>query len=97
MHDELHAAFRQMFGVEKVYDFQMRVAQHLLYERKSVILQAPTGSGKTWTALFPFLHAWQTDQVFPRKCLYAILTQRIVNNSWHSHVAASTSCLDKST
>ena len=72
MHDELHAAFRQMFGVEKVYDFQMRVAQHLLYERKSVILQAPTGSGKTWTALFPFLHAWQTDQVFPRKCLYAV-------------------------
>jgi len=26
---------------------------------------------------------------------HTILTQRIVNNSWHSHVAASTSCLDK--
>ncbi len=27
--------------------------------------------------------------------LYHILTQRIVNKSWHLHVAASTSCLDK--
>jgi CRISPR-associated endonuclease/helicase Cas3 len=72
MLDELRTAFCQLFGVEKAYDFQVEVAQRLLFERKSVILQAPTGSGKTWTALFPFLHAWQTNQVFPHKCLYAV-------------------------
>src|SRR6266446_1136718 len=72
MSSDLHAEFCQMFGVQKAYDFQVEVAQHLLFERKSVILQAPTGSGKTWTALFPFLYACQTYQVFPRKCLYAV-------------------------
>jgi CRISPR-associated endonuclease/helicase Cas3 len=70
--DTLRAAFCQMFGVQAVYDFQVEVAHRLLIERKSVILQAPTGSGKTWTALFPFLHAWQTGLPFPRKCLYAV-------------------------
>jgi CRISPR-associated endonuclease/helicase Cas3 len=61
-----------MFGVLNVYDFQVEVAYQLFVERKSVILQAPTGSGKTWTALFPFLHAWQSGLPFPRKCLYAV-------------------------
>lgn len=70
--DELRAAFCQMFGVQDVYDFQVEVAYQLFVERKSVILQAPTGSGKTWTALFPFLHAWQRGLTFPRKCLYAV-------------------------
>jgi CRISPR-associated endonuclease/helicase Cas3 len=68
----LGQAFCQMFDIEKPHDFQIEVAEHLLINRKSVILQAPTGSGKTWTALFPFLHAWQTGLAFPRKCLYAV-------------------------
>ncbi|MDQ2995485.1 MAG: CRISPR-associated helicase Cas3' [Chloroflexota bacterium] len=72
MNDELRVAFSQMFGIEQPHDFQIRVADLLLNQRRSVILQAPTGSGKTWTALFPFLHAWQTGFVFPRKCLYAV-------------------------
>src|SRR5436305_2175857 len=72
MSGDLDAAFCQMFGVSKVYDFQVKVAQHLLHKHESVILQAPTGSGKTWTALFPFLYALQTNQVFPHKCLYAV-------------------------
>ena len=70
--DELGAAFCHMFGVQEVYDFQVEVAYQLFTERKSVILQAPTGSGKTWTALFPFLHAWQSGIPLPRKCLYAV-------------------------
>src|SRR5690349_20905485 len=72
MTEELPTAFSRMFGIERPHDFQIKVANLLLNERKSVILQAPTGSGKTWTALFPFLYAWQTGLAFPRKCLYAV-------------------------
>ncbi len=70
-HNDLRQAFREMFGFEP-YDFQIEVAYQLLGERKNVILQAPTGSGKTWTALFPFLFAWLIGSGFPRKCLYAV-------------------------
>src|SRR5436853_278382 len=72
MQDDLRVAFQQMFGIEHPHDFQIKVADLLLNQRRSVILQAPTGSGKTWTGLFPFLHAWQTGLAFPRKCLYAV-------------------------
>jgi CRISPR-associated endonuclease/helicase Cas3 len=67
----LRAAFSGIFGGNQPFDFQIEVARHLLNGR-SVILQAPTGSGKTWTALFPFLHAWRAEIPFPRKCLYAV-------------------------
>lgn len=72
MQADLRGAFQQMFGIEQPHDFQIEVADLLLNQRKSVILQAPTGSGKTWTALFPFLHAWRNGLPFPRKCLYAV-------------------------
>src|SRR2546423_12712895 len=72
MSESLSTPFEQMFDIKKAYDFQIEVAHYLLHERKSVILQAPTGSGKTGTALFPFLYAWQHKLAFPRKCLYAV-------------------------
>src|SRR5260370_31089040 len=85
--DDLRLAFCQIFGVQHVYDFQVEVAYQLLIERKSVILQAPTGSGKTWTALFPFLYAWLADLAFPRKCLYAVplrvLTEQFKDTAQH--------------
>ncbi len=53
---------------ERVFD--------LLAEGRSVILQAPTGSGKTRAALYPFLAAqdYQSPyhESFPRKCIYSV-------------------------
>ncbi|MBN1148574.1 MAG: CRISPR-associated helicase Cas3' [Anaerolineales bacterium] len=57
----------------KPYDYQMRVAKNLL-AGKSVVLQAPTGAGKTFAALLPYLHAFreETDENFPSKCIYIV-------------------------
>ncbi|MBI5292805.1 MAG: CRISPR-associated helicase Cas3' [Chloroflexi bacterium] len=57
----------------KPYPYQERVGQ-LLLSGKSVVLQAPTGAGKTMAALLPFFHAWraETDERFPSKCIYAV-------------------------
>lgn len=53
------------------YPFQRQVAQFLL-SGKNVILQAPTGAGKTHAALLPFLNALEKGHDFPRKCIYSV-------------------------
>jgi Lhr-like helicase len=46
-HDtELRAAFSEIFDGSQLFNFQSEVARHILNGR-SVILQAPTGAGKT--------------------------------------------------
>ncbi len=80
--------FQTMFGKGFVpYAFQRKVAQHLLNGR-NVILQAPTGAGKTKAALFPFLLAQQENIPFPRKLLYTT-PMRVLAKSFHSDFEAS--------
>lgn len=64
----------------KPYQYQREVA-NLLLAGKSVILQAPTGAGKTTAALLPFLHAWreETDENFPIKCIYTVPMRVLAN------------------
>ena len=56
-----------------LYPFQERVLTHLL-DGHPVILQAPTGAGKTRAAMAPFLHAFYQDRpaAFPKQCLYSV-------------------------
>jgi CRISPR-associated endonuclease/helicase Cas3 len=58
-----------------LYPHQERVF-NLLMAGKSVILQAPTGSGKTRAALYPFLTAIDPSDVYygklPLKCIYSV-------------------------
>jgi len=60
------------------YPFQRRVAE-LLLDGHNVILQAPTGAGKTRAALLPFLHAIERNRDFPHKCLYAVPMRVLAN------------------
>ncbi len=55
------------------YPYQQRTAEVLLSGRP-VVLQAPTGAGKTRAALDPFLDAFFTQPParFPRQCLYSV-------------------------
>ncbi len=56
-----------------LYPYQEQVKSHLL-KGCSVILQAPTGSGKTRAALAPFIEAFfdLPDDAFPKQCLYSV-------------------------
>lgn len=64
----------------KPFDFQIKVAE-LLLAGKSVVLQAPTGAGKTAAALLPFIHTQQSDTSvdFPSKCIYVVPMRVLAN------------------
>ena len=77
--------FTQIFNVPDPYgDFQVRPAEYLLGGR-NVILQAPTGSGKTKAALFPFLLARVKTADFPRKLLYCV-PMRVLAHSFYNEL-----------
>jgi len=90
LNSDLSTAFRQVFGIERPHDFQIRLARHL-FSGRSVILQAPTGSGKTKAALFPFLYAWQHPDpaVFPRQGLY-VIPLRVLANQFYTELSETT-------
>ena len=63
----------------ELFDFQKEVARHLRVGQ-NVILQAPTGSGKTIAALWPFLEAWDRKTTsFPRQCIYSVPMRVLAN------------------
>lgn len=59
--------------MSSLYPYQERVKETLLQGR-SVVLQAPTGAGKTRAALAPFIEAFfdLSEDAFPRQCLYSV-------------------------
>lgn len=67
-----------------LYDFQKRTYDHLM-EGRPVILQAPTGAGKTRAALYPFLRAWEYREDFPRKCIYSVPLRVLANQFWDEY------------
>lgn len=75
-----------------IYPFQEQVAQCVL-QGHSVILQAPTGAGKTRAALLPYLTALfhKPADAFPRRCVYAVPMRVLANqfsNEYHAWVDA---------
>ncbi|MFC1465050.1 MAG: DEAD/DEAH box helicase [Candidatus Brachytrichaceae bacterium NZ_4S206] len=56
-----------------LYPYQQRV-KSLIQSGKSVVLQAPTGSGKTRAALAPFIEGFfdLPNDAFPKQCLYSV-------------------------
>ena len=66
------------------YPFQRRVAELLLAGR-NVILQAPTGAGKTWAAKLPFVEARDRGLSFPKKAIYAVPMRVLANQFVEDH------------
>lgn len=67
------------------YQYQEKVNE-LLLSGKNVILTVPTGAGKTWASVMPFLFAKHTGKKsFPQKMIFS-LPLRTLANSIHSDV-----------
>lgn len=62
------------------YQYQIKVAV-LLLAGKNVILSVPTGAGKTWASVMPFLFAKQNDRTdFPQKMIYSLPLRTLANS-----------------
>lgn len=69
---EEYGRFFQNLTGHSPFDYQVKVAG-LLGERKNVVLRAPTGAGKTWAVLAPFLFFEQEGQgARPARLIYAL-------------------------
>lgn len=79
----MHDAFKQLIGLD-AYDFQIDAAHYLL-DGHNVVLQAPTGAGKTFSAIFPFIYAKQQKLPFADRLLYA-LPQRTLTVALYEQV-----------
>ncbi|MCR4407426.1 MAG: DEAD/DEAH box helicase [Anaerolineae bacterium] len=75
-----------------LYPYQEKV-KALLHVGRSVVLQAPTGSGKTRAALAPFIEAFfdLPPMAFPRQCLYTVPMRVLATQFEHEyrHLAES--------
>ncbi len=68
------------------YQYQLKVAE-LLLSGKNIILSVPTGAGKTWASVIPFLYTKQNERTdFPQKMIYS-LPLRTLANSIYSDVS----------
>jgi len=68
------------------YKFQMNISE-LFLKSQNIILNTPTGSGKTWAAIMPFVYAWklwkeglQRVGDFPRKLIYSLPLRTLANS-----------------
>lgn len=72
--------YNHLFEGLKPYDFQIHTATSLL-EGKNVILVVPTGSGKTWASVVPFLYARENKRIdFPQKMIYSLPLRTLANS-----------------
>jgi CRISPR/Cas system-associated endonuclease/helicase Cas3 len=61
------------------YNFQTQTITRIL-NRQDTILRAPTGSGKTETAIAPFLFAKSLNLDFPNKLIYVVPLRTLANS-----------------
>jgi CRISPR-associated endonuclease/helicase Cas3 len=75
--------FRELTG-HPPYDFQKQLGDRLL-NGESLIFRAPTGAGKTWTTVAPFLYSIQQGQRIADRLIYA-LPLRALASALHTTV-----------
>lgn len=78
-----------------LYPYQQRV-KSLIQEGKSVVLQAPTGAGKTRAALAPYIESYFSDKPdrLPRKCIYSV-PMRVLANQFNEEFSGLAQSYDR--
>jgi CRISPR-associated endonuclease/helicase Cas3 len=62
------------------FDYQIEVAR-LLFDGRNILLRAPTGAGKTWAVLAPFLFdGWKAR---PTRLIYALPLRTLAQGVYH--------------
>lgn len=61
------------------YDYQLKTFERLS-EGKNIILNIPTGAGKTWASIIPFLYFKESQKNFPHKLIYSLPLRTLVNS-----------------
>jgi CRISPR-associated endonuclease/helicase Cas3 len=74
--------YQKLLGYQS-YNYQLKVAE-LLLSGKNVILAVPTGAGKTWASIIPFLYARQSGNInFPQKMIYSLPLRTLTNSIYY--------------
>lgn len=71
-------SFRNLTGFPP-RQFQLETIEKIL-DRENILLRAPTGSGKTETAIAPFLFAKPLQIDFPNKLIYVVPLRTLANS-----------------
>ncbi|MCK8816755.1 CRISPR-associated helicase Cas3' [Natroniella sulfidigena] len=66
----------------KPFLYQQEVAEAIL-NGENVILQAPTGAGKTLASIMPFIIANEENMYFPKKLIYSTPRRTLVNSLYN--------------
>lgn len=72
----MNKLFKRIVGA-KPYDYQ-KIAMENLVDSNSIIMRAPTGSGKTEIALIPFLYEY--NNLLPSQLIYSLPTRTLVES-----------------
>ena len=84
LREELQVLLGKLRGSpSELREFQEDTAMHLLADR-NVILTAPTGAGKTWAALLPFLYTWEKGAPYTDRLIYALPLRSLASDLFRS-------------
>jgi len=77
------------------YNYQLEVGKKLL-DGCNVILSVPTGAGKTWASIIPFLYAREKQiSNFPQKLIYSLPLRTLANSIYQDVLEITNSTINK--
>lgn len=84
LRSEFDSFFKELTSFEP-FKYQIKTAERV-FSQENVILNAPTGAGKTYAAIMPFVFAKKKKLDFPTKLVYS-LPLRTLANSLYEDIA----------